>query len=79
MGKKSEDYCLLGRCIIQKIIFSLLTSSKKKSPLYLSHILNISLEKNDILLQYSGESIVYNGSWRYHLISIDSIAETVSE
>ena len=51
----------------------------KKSPLYLSHILNISLEKNDILLQYSGEFIVYNGSWQYHLIIIDSIAETVSE
>ena len=30
MGKKSEDYCLLGRCIIQKIIFSLLMSSKEK-------------------------------------------------
>ena len=29
-GEKSEDYCLLGRCIIQKIIFSLLTSSKEK-------------------------------------------------
>ena len=50
MGKKSEDYCLLGRCIIQKIIFSLLMSSKEKgdchftkkvqkSPLYLSYIL----------------------------------------
>ncbi|WP_349088150.1 hypothetical protein [Anaerobutyricum soehngenii] len=22
-GEKAEDYCLLGRCIIQKIIFSL--------------------------------------------------------
>ena len=43
----------------------------KKSPLYLSHILNISLEKNDILLQYSGEFIVYNGSWQYHLIIIE--------
>ena len=36
-------------------------------------------EKNDILPQYSSEFIVYNGSWRYHLIIIDSIVETVSE
>ena len=78
-GKRSERFLLARKIYRQKIIFSLLTSSKKKSPLYLSHILNISLEKNDILLQYSGEFIVYNGSWQYHLIIIDSIAETVSE
>ena len=40
---------------------------------------DISLEKNDILQQYNGAFIIYNDSWQYHLIIIDSIAEIVSE
>ena len=36
-------------------------------------------EKDDILPQYSSEFIVYNDSWRYHLIIIDSIVKMTSE
>ena len=68
-GERSEVYCLLGRYLCHGILFTC------------SHITFVMVYSFYFLLLGSrrNEFIVYNDSWRYHLISIDSIAETVSE
>ena len=65
-------FCVLAPEGMKSIVFG-----KKKGER--SEVYCLIGRENDILQQYNDKFIIYNNSWRYYLISIDSIAEIVSE
>ena len=58
--EKSEDYCLLGRSIIQKIRYSCYEMCIMQRM--------TRIDKNDVLRQYNDKCIMCSDKLQYHLI-----------
>ena len=59
-GERAEDYCLLGKCIIQKIRYSCYEMCIMQRM--------TRIDKNDVLRQYNDKCIMCSDKLQYHLI-----------